>query len=980
MSKLPPPHSPEEKIGYTIDKVYLNELTTQFEVKKFDKNIKYGKNIKALRIKSCNYDKNDIISDSLKKVLNTFSKDINSLAMVFHRTKESTEIFMLIKNSEEQDESKLIGSFKLLQNSIQGNFPGIEIEEFKTINIIEDETTHTETSVKQLGLAEMKTVSCLINTPSENPDAHSTQNIERLLNGVVPQNKDEEYTIVILAEAIPYSSIWAILDGHEELASYIFSQVNIQVQHGENSSYSTGHTNTEGITESLGKATGAFVGGGVLGAYGGLNHSRNETEAVSNGKSDSESSTAGLTKSTSLNYKDYKQANLLERIEQYIARIKQGQATGLWNTSTYIFAKTPMQSKHVTQFYNSLSQSNTQYNEPFFTQIWNSSQDNNDFNEAAKYITHFCHPVLVPKKGNSFSYDGEVYSSSMLTTAEVSMLFSFPRYPIQGIPVFERTRFGREPREMATRQQTKGQIKVGGIQYLGKSENTTVSLDKEELTKHVFVTGSTGAGKSNTIYNILDGACPLDGKTKFMIIEPAKGEYKNIFGGREDVVVYGTNPYKVPHLLQINPFYFPPDIHVLEHIDRLVEVFNACWPMYAAMPAILKETIEKSYQQCGWNLNTSKPQKDHRLPTFQMLLKILPTVIQVSGYSVNTQNDYIGALHTRIRSLTTGLYGFIFNSVASSQNIFEKNVIIDLSRVGSQETKALFMGLLLLQLQEYRMSENKESNGELRHIAVLEEAHILLTRASTTQTQESANLQGKSVEMFANAIAEMRTYGQGFIIADQSPGLLDLSIIRNTNTKIIHRLLSLEDRELVGYAAGLNEDQIDELSKLECGVAAISHGTWIEPVLCKIDKFDKHNKLDKQNFEWENPLNVLVVKFFDVLLDIKKTTFSKDEYVKIDQWIEDVITNKNTDLKNKNTDLKNKNIFLKVIKGTPCSEEEKINIIHNIAESKRALPKDSYTSFIHEIIQSLYYLHGIEDSNTITKKIEKLFINNQPKG
>mgnify|MGYP004508111373 FL=1 len=96
--------------------------------------------------------------------------------------------------------------------------------------------------------------------------------------------------------------------------------------------------------------------------------------------------------------------------------------------------------------------------------------------------------------------------------------------------------------------------------------------------------------------------------------------------------------------------------------------------------------------------------------------------------------------------------------------------------------------------------------------------------------------------MLSNAIAEMRTYGEGFIIADQAPGLLDKSVIRNTNTKIIMRLPDEEDRNLVGKAANLSEDQIKELSKLPTGVAAVYQNNWAEPVLCKIEKYDESNQ------------------------------------------------------------------------------------------------------------------------------------------
>ena len=129
-------------------------------------------------------------------------------------------------------------------------------------------------------------------------------------------------------------------------------------------------------------------------------------------------------------------------------------------------------------------------------------------------------------------------------------------------------------------------------------------------------------------------------------------------------------------------------------------------------------------------------------------------------------------------------------------------------------------------------------NNKLKHITILEEAHNLLRRTSTEQSPDSANLMGKSVEMLSNAIAEMRTYGEGFIIVDQAPGLLDMAVIRNTNTKIIMRLPDQGDRELVGRAANLNDDQITELAKLPCGVAAVYQNEWVQPVLCKVEKFD----------------------------------------------------------------------------------------------------------------------------------------------
>ena len=159
-----------------------------------------------------------------------------------------------------------------------------------------------------------------------------------------------------------------------------------------------------------------------------------------------------------------------------------------------------------------------------------------------------------------------------------------------------------------------------------------------------------------------------------------------------------------------------------------------------------------------------------------------------------------------------------------------------------------------------------DMNADLRHVTVLEEAHNLLRRTSDMQTQESSNLQGKSVEMIANAIAEMRTYGEGFIIADQAPGLMDPAVIRNTNTKIIMRLPDEGDRELVGKAASLNDDQIVELAKLPLGVAAVYQNDWLEPVLCKINRFEDGVAFDYQGPDETQPVNS---HFFQWLLNDK---------------------------------------------------------------------------------------------------------------
>lgn len=413
-----------------------------------------------------------------------------------------------------------------------------------------------------------------------------------------------------------------------------------------------------------------------------------------------------------------------------------------------------------------------------------------------------------------------VDATALSSTNELAIQMGLPRKSVKGLPVIEHALFAQEILNNCKDDDKTAKIELGSINCFGKDTKIKAELDVDSLAMHTFITGSTGSGKSNTVYQILSELLKKD--VHFLVVELAKGEYKNVFGNREDVAVYGTNPM-LTDLLRINPFSFPKEIHIYEHLDRLVEIFNVCWPMYAAMPAVLKEAIERAYIKTGWDLRESQNKYNNRLfPNFVDVLQQIDEVMEESQYSNDNKGDYKGALCTRLRSLTNGINSLVFCSdELNSQELFDQNVIVDLSRVGSAETKSLIMGILIMKLQEYRMSSGNGMNAPLAHVTVLEEAHNLLRRTSTEQFSESSNLLGKSVEMLSNAIAEMRSYGEGFIIADQSPGLLDMSVIRNTNTKIIMRLPEYSDRELVGRAAGLTEEQIVELSKLSQGVAAV---------------------------------------------------------------------------------------------------------------------------------------------------------------
>lgn len=589
-------------------------------------------------------------------------------------------------------------------------------------------------------------------------------------------------------------------------------------------------------------ATGKSKTSGTTDTYG-TSQSDTENRSTSDAESHSETftdslgktATIGSSKNYTLTIHNKHIEELMKRIDQELERISMSESTGLWSVASYFFSYDNdfASAESASTIFKSIMQGEESGVE---TSAINSWIDNSQkMKMLTNSVCHLSHPVF----WNNLTVNGEnikVENSSLLSSKELAMLLSLPHKSVPGFPVVEHVSLAKEVIRN-NESLMKREVSLGCIFDLGKAyTENRVKLDVKSLTQHVFVTGSTGCGKSETIYKLINETKQVG--TKFLVIEPAKGEYKNVFG---DVNVFGTNPLIMP-LLRINPFSFPTGVHVLEHIDRLTEIFNVCWPMYSAMPAVLKKAMLDAYESCGWDLRLSVnrlSQGEDVYPSFLDLFLSLEKVITESAYSEEVKSNYSGALLTRVESLTNGLNGEIFSvNELSNMVLFDENCIIDLSRVGSQETKSLIMGILIMRLSEYRMTGANTPNSALKHLTVLEEAHNILKRVSTEQSQEGSNMAGKSVEMITNAIAEMRTYGEGFVIVDQSPTSVDKAAIKNTNTKIVMRLPDEDDRKVSGKAAGMNDKQIDEIAKLPTGVAVVYQNDWVSPVLCKIDRME----------------------------------------------------------------------------------------------------------------------------------------------
>lgn len=553
-----------------------------------------------------------------------------------------------------------------------------------------------------------------------------------------------------------------------------------------------------------------------------------DTVALGEGGSLSIAETSGKTAQVS--YVNKSVTDLLSRLELQIQDMTKLENTGAFRAGAYFIAADIETASSAASIYRSITSSGNENatNSPVY--CWTDSTKVAIIRENLMYGEH---PTFTFEEHPEYP---NVSAAQPISLQDLPVFLCMPQKSVYGITVTEHAAFARDIlMRNTTKEIAENCLDIGCVYHMGKeNQSIPVKLNTNTLTSHLFVAGATGTGKSNFCYHMIDQL--VDSGVKTLIIEPAKGEYRQVFGGRKDFHVYGTNLKMTPPL-RINPFAFPAGITASEHVERLMSIFCAAWPMYSAMPAIMKDALEAIYREKGFDDIWGELPTGGSFPTFSDLLNKLPQIIQESKYSQEVQGNYIGALVTRVKSLTNGIYSILFTeNELSNQELFDENTIIDISRIGSEETKALIMGVLITRLDEYRSCSGL-MNSTLRHITLLEEAHHLLGRHTAAQSQDFGNMRGASIEMINNAIREMRTYGEGFVIADQSPSAIDGSVISNTQTKVFFMLPAREDRIIAGDVASLSEKQRNEIVKLPRGVAMVWQNEWTDAVLCKIRHF-----------------------------------------------------------------------------------------------------------------------------------------------
>ncbi|TQR33136.1 ATP-binding protein [Campylobacter sp. MIT 99-7217] len=435
------------------------------------------------------------------------------------------------------------------------------------------------------------------------------------------------------------------------------------------------------------------------------------------------------------------------------------------------------------------------------------------------------------KKLASLLSQSPVNLGNVISSKELSLIAGLPKKDVVGLELKEEVEFGLNFKEASD------PLVLGKLIQSGNVTNKSVSIDSKNLDKHIFITGVTGSGKTTTCQNIL-----INSNKPFLVIEPAKTEYRILKNKYEDLLIFTLGKDTLAPF-RLNPFEFFPHESISSRVDMIKASIEAAFDMEAAIPQIIESAIYECYKDKGWNIATNENEiygKDafnegvYSFPTLEDLHFKVQSVVKEQGFDERLKNDYIGSIKARLNGLLVGAKGFMLNTKRSVdfRKLLDRRIVLEMEEIRNGSEKSLIMGFILgnaLEAIKANFLQSEKKHG-VKHIILIEEAHRLLSKF---QPGDSPNKK-QGVEVFADMLAEIRKYGECLMIADQIPSKLTPEVLKNTNTKIVHRIFAADDQEALRNTMALEREQAEFLSKLEVGAGVVFSGGFNKAVMTKM--------------------------------------------------------------------------------------------------------------------------------------------------
>ena len=808
-----------------------------------------------LKVSDICYDDQAPKKEALENVLSSLTmKGIYFVFLILGRKEKVDFYYGIAKDVNEADmltyDIFSIGD-NILKPAIQGNFRGSKVTTL---------TPDEKKSVRQQ-LLSMKERGIIEGVPGANKDDEKYQGIDRLMNVMY----GDDYCFMIVAKPLNMDAIFEIQKNLYQFYNMKFPLSKMSVQTGQSTNSGKSESVTGGTSSTDGSSGSTTITDGTSESdthtdgtneghsnsetsnaqsnntrstshSGGESHSdahqegKNHSESKILGTSHSDSKSESITNAeshgssdsstTTIEYGDREIQDFIKFMDDIaFPRLDYGKGKGIFLTSMCVFAPQKIALQKIKNTVTALYSGETGNKIPLqsFSLTENAKNAFRSFqlpcgkyqyDTEESYLTHFAMHHFVDK--NSLTFLG-----NWLTTNELGMIAGLPQKEVAGLSLNSEVEFGLN----FTKPSDTNKIELGYLIQNGNVLNESpVYLDKADLDKHIFVSGVTGSGKTTTCQKILH-----DADIPFLVIEPAKTEYRIMMYQHPDVMIFTlgdnqTNPIKM------NPLIFYPHESITSRVDMLCACIESAFDMEAAIPQIIEQALYRAYEDKGWDIYSNQNYQFENpfdgtgkaFPTISELIKQCESVVNEQGFDERLKNDYIGSIKARLLGLTSGGKGFLLNTHSSVDfiDLLDHKVVFELENIRSSAEKSLIMGFILINLSE-AIREKYRQSGIFRHITLVEEAHRLLSKYTPGDNMSKK----QSVEMFADMLAEIRKYGESLIIADQIPNKLTPDVLKNTNTKIIHRIFAADDKEAVGNTVMLKDEQKDFLSNLATGRA-----------------------------------------------------------------------------------------------------------------------------------------------------------------
>lgn len=316
-----------------------------------------------------------------------------------------------------------------------------------------------------------------------------------------------------------------------------------------------------------------------------------------------------------------------------------------------------------------------------------------------------------------------------------------------------------------------------GVAYEGAYPKP-VQLTVNDIRGHVAIFGSTGTGKTTTLTTILEGL--KDVGVNFVAFDWA-GEINRLVDDNlkrwSPLRDGGINPFTDKGLRS------SPELL----LDVLSSAMNLTQPQSYIVMRVFNDGIPKSFSE-------------------------LQEAIEAYPEEARWDREVKRGLLRKVAVVASDKFSNLFNGSVDLEELEEESRIVLLDEIESYTVRRAYSLIMLAAMFSRR-------NRTTPVVAAIDEAH---------------NLFSDDNDLLGHIMAESRKYGLYIALATQSPSAVPNDVLLNANTKIVHALRSLRDKEVVVQSMNLSHEMVDLLDKLQPGEAIVQSPTIVNPILVKV--------------------------------------------------------------------------------------------------------------------------------------------------